>query len=121
MSNVPEISFSLSSKCGPILGINPKVGLCPYTPQKEAGVRMEPPTSPPNSIGLIEAATAAAPPPDDPPGVRSKSHGFEVVPYILLYDWISIAPTGRFVFPHITAPIRNVVMRYCDEMMCWNK
>ena len=37
-------------------------------------------------IELIEKphATLTTEPPDDPPGVRVKSHGFEVVPYISL-------------------------------------
>ena len=58
----------------------PWLGLCPYTPQKWDGVRIEPPISLPNSKGIIPAATAAAAPPDDPPGVLVIFHGLFVVP-----------------------------------------
>ena len=43
----------------------------PYTPQKLAGMRIDPPPSLPVAIGHRYAATAAAAPPLEPPGVRS--------------------------------------------------
>jgi hypothetical protein len=36
-------------------------------PQNAAGMRIEPPWSPPNAIGTSPAATTAALPEDDPP------------------------------------------------------
>ena len=62
-------------------GMAPKVGLKPTTPQNAAGMRMEPPPSPPMLTGPIPAATAAPAPPDDPPGTRSRSQGLDVRPW----------------------------------------
>jgi len=59
----------------------PEVGLWPYTPQKCAGTRMDPPMSLPVASHARPAATAAALPPLEPPGVRVRSHGLLVVPY----------------------------------------
>ena len=67
------------SVCGPF-GIRPKVALRPNNPVKPAGIRMEPPPSPPVHRGSSPPETDAAEPPDDPPGVRSRSYGFEVAP-----------------------------------------
>src|SRR5207247_3329206 len=61
-------------------GTSPKVGLNPTTPQNAAGIRIEPPPSPPSDSGPQPAATAAAAPPEDPPAVRPTSHGFAVRP-----------------------------------------
>src|ERR687883_330291 len=44
---------------------NPNVGLCPRIPQNAAGMRMEPPWSPPNEMSTSPAATAAPEPEDD--------------------------------------------------------
>ena len=52
------------------MGITPKLGLWPYTPQNDDGTRIEPPMSVPISNAVNPIATAAAGPPDDPPGVR---------------------------------------------------
>jgi len=56
------------------------VGLCPKTPQKCEGVRMDPPISLPSSRKPIPRASAAAPPPVEPPEVRWGFHGLLVVP-----------------------------------------
>ena len=40
----------------------------PNSPLKPAGMRIEPPPSPPDAIGTSPPATAAAEPPDEPPG-----------------------------------------------------
>src|SRR5437763_3888427 len=58
----------------------PKVGLCPNTPEKAAGMRIEPPASVPTASGQIPAARATALPPLLPPGVRSRFHGLRVTP-----------------------------------------
>ena len=52
--------------------------LNPTIPQNAAGIRNEPPLSPPVANGTTPAATAAAPPAVEPPGDRSGSHGFRV-------------------------------------------
>lgn len=51
------------------MGLRPRVGLSPKTPQQEAGMRMEPPASPPCATGMMRAATTAAAPPELPPVV----------------------------------------------------
>ena len=48
----------------------PKVGLSPTRPQKEAGMRTEPPVSLPRASGAIPAATATPEPELEPPGRR---------------------------------------------------
>lgn len=57
------------------MGLRPRVGLSPNTPQHEAGMRIEPPASPPCATGTMRAATTAAAPPELPPGVTSRFHG----------------------------------------------
>ena len=57
-------------------GTAPNVGLKPTTPQNAAGIRIEPPPSPPSASGPAPPATATAAPPDEPPGVRVGSCGF---------------------------------------------
>src|SRR6185295_20246867 len=62
------------------IGTRPKVGFRPTSPQKLAGMRIEPAPSEPSASGPSPAATAAAPPPVDPPGVRVRSHGLRDSP-----------------------------------------
>src|SRR5436305_2969610 len=61
-------------------GTRPKVGLWPTSPQNAAGIRIEPPPSPPRPTGPAHAATCAAAPPEEPPAVRVRSCGFAVTP-----------------------------------------
>ena len=49
-------------------------------PVKPAGMRIDPPPSPPDAMGSRPPATAAAVPPEDPPGVRSRFQGLRVAP-----------------------------------------
>ena len=58
--------------CGncPAFGTRCGDGLCPKTPQKNAGIRMEPPTSLPRPNGAAPAATIAPSPPELPPTMR---------------------------------------------------
>ena len=69
----------ISPKSGPV-GSRPRVGFMPKSPQQEAGIRIEPPPSPPVATGVIPHATAAAEPPLEPPAVRVRSHGLRVGP-----------------------------------------
>src|SRR6476469_3060288 len=62
------------------LGIRPYVAFRPGSPVKPAGMRIEPPPSPPVARVINPPATAAADPPDDPPGVWAGFHGFFVEP-----------------------------------------
>ena len=52
--------------------------LIPTSPQKEAGMRTEPPPSLPIASGPTPAATAAPEPALEPPGERSVFHGLRV-------------------------------------------
>src|SRR5262249_37785291 len=62
------------------IGTRAKVGLRPTSPQKLAGMRIEPAPSEPSASGANPAATAAAPPPVEPPGVRVGSQGLRDSP-----------------------------------------
>src|SRR5712691_7103817 len=85
-------------------GIRPKCGLIPYTPQQEAGTRIEPPPSLPTASGPIPAATWAAAPPDEPPGVHSRFHGLRVVPKTKL-SVANLQPySGVLVLPRMGQP-----------------
>src|SRR5680860_721883 len=61
-------------------GIRPAVPFIPTSPQNAAGMRIEPPPSPPVASGTSPPATADALPADDPPGVRAGFHGLPVTP-----------------------------------------
>ena len=71
------------------------------TPQIEAGRITEPRTWLPVASGNMRAATAAADPDDEPPGVRVRSHGFQVGP------GSAIVSSVVTVFPTMTAPPRR--------------
>lgn len=58
--------------------MRPYVPFSPITPQNEAGMRSDPPLSPPVAMGTTPAATAAAAPAEEPPGERDGSHGLRV-------------------------------------------
>src|SRR2546425_10352611 len=79
------------------MGTRPKVGLRPTSPQKLAGMRIEPAPSEPSASGPNPAATAAAPPPGDPPGVRGRAQGLRDPPN----SGVSVEPrqanSGRLV------------------------
>jgi hypothetical protein len=82
----------------------PRVCLKPKTPQHEAGMRMDPPPSPPEAIGTILLATAAADPPLDPPGVWSVFQGLRVGPCNSGSVYPNSPNSGVLVFPRTTSP-----------------
>src|SRR5699024_6207269 len=53
-----------------------KLGLKAETPQRDAGIRIDPAVSVPRAVGTIPVATAAADPPLEPPAERSGAQGF---------------------------------------------
>jgi hypothetical protein len=55
--------------------------LKPTTPQKEAGMRIEPPMSEPLASVAVPDARAAPAPPDEPPTPNSGFHGLRVTPH----------------------------------------
>ena len=73
MSRIETVNAkSIAAPCQPRqplgpTGIVPRVGFKPIRPQKEAGIRIEPPPSLAPAIGTIPEATALAAPPLDPP------------------------------------------------------
>jgi hypothetical protein len=62
------------------IGIRPRAGFNPTIPQKEAGMRTDPPMSVPSARLAHPVATATAEPPDEPPDVRVGSLGLRVIP-----------------------------------------
>ena len=79
----PRVSKVLDKGTAPVSAILWAEGLKPNMPFNAAGVRIEPPVSPPKAIGLRPLATATAEPEDDPPGANCCSaHGFLGVPCI---------------------------------------
>src|ERR687891_1386638 len=88
-------------------GTRAKVGLSPTTPQKAAGMRIEPPPSVPTASGTIPAASAAPLPPLEPPAARVGSHELRVGgssgPSVTAFQ----PNCGVVVLPTITAPFRR--------------
>src|SRR2546427_6054874 len=85
-------------------GIRSGVGRRPTTPQHEAGIRIDPPVSPPSATEAIPAATAAPLPPLEPPGVTPWRQGFWVGGKIVFVVPIEAASSGKFVLPRIAIP-----------------
>src|SRR5207302_6389854 len=79
-ANGPAQSRAGDSGTTPSQETRPQVGLRPATPQRDAGMRMEPPVSVPMLPKQSPAATAAAEPPLEPPGMRARSQGFRTGP-----------------------------------------
>src|SRR5580692_805037 len=72
------------------------LGLCPATPQNDAGRVIEPPVCVPIAPKHMPQATAAAEPLDEPPGVRSRFHGFLVTGgSIQAYGVVTVLPMIR--------------------------
>src|ERR1700735_4121017 len=62
------------------VGMRPSVPFNANTPQKEPGIRTEPPPSEPSVAGTIRAATAIAEPELEPPLVSAGFHGLRPLP-----------------------------------------
>ena len=76
----------------------------PTSPLNAAGMRIEPPPSPPVAIGTSPPATAADDPPDDPPAVLPRSHGLWVVPLSFDVDTLSPPNSEAVHMPTRAAP-----------------
>ncbi len=70
MTEMSEVARTSPGGACPRIHSRFHVGLWPKTPQKCAGLRIEPPMSEPASRPVSPAASAAADPPDEPPGAR---------------------------------------------------
>ena len=86
------------------MGLRPRLGLRPTSPQFEAGVRIEPPPSLALAAGTMRAATAAAEPPLEPLEVRSRFHGLRVGPNSSGSVTLVTPSSGVLVLPKITRP-----------------
>ena len=76
----------------------------PTSPQYPAGMRIEPPPSPPVAMVTSPPATAVALPPEDPPALRAGSQAFRVTPLILLTLTLSPPNSLAVVEPTGTMP-----------------
>src|SRR5688572_33460781 len=76
----------------------------PTSPQKPAGMRMDPPPSPPLAMVTSPPATAAALPAEDPPVVRVGSQGLRVMPWRRDTDTLSPPNSLAVVDPTETTP-----------------
>src|SRR6266852_49160 len=74
-ASAPTVSSDCDSGIAPARLIRPTVVFNPVTPQKWAGIRIEPPVSDPNAANVRRAATAAPDPDDEPPVTRSTAQG----------------------------------------------
>src|SRR4026209_398208 len=63
-----------SSGAIPVYGTSPQVGFIPTTPHNAAGIRIDPPWSPPIASSTSPAADTTAEPADDPPP-EGHAHG----------------------------------------------
>ncbi len=87
--------------------MRPAVPFMPTSPLKPAGMRIEPPPSPPVAMDTRPPATAAALPPEEPPAVRVGSHGLPVTPLSLVTDTLRPPNSLAVVCPIRFAPPRR--------------
>src|SRR5690242_18947716 len=85
-------------------GTRPKLGFRPNTPQKCAGMRIEPAPSLPWCSGPNPAATAAPAPADDAPAFMPSFHGLCVMPVSGECDTPVQPNSDVVVFPTMIAP-----------------
>ena len=84
--------------------IRERVGFNPYTPQHEAGIRIDPAPSEAPAAAVIPAATAEAEPPLDPPAVRSRFQGLRHGPCASGSEVEWFPNSGELVLPANTTP-----------------
>src|SRR5262245_55189016 len=84
--------------------MRPREGFSPTSPQKLAGILIEPPPSLRPAIGTIRAATAAAAPPLEPAVENARFHGFRVAPYTFGSVVHSTPISGELVMPNGIRP-----------------
>ena len=98
VSNVHEVGTT------PSFGTRPSDGRRPVTPQKHAGIRIEPAVSVPSVPAARSAAAAAPLPPLEPPQTRSGDHGLRAGPKCGLVVSAPNANSCVFSLPSTTAP-----------------
>ena len=77
-------------------------------PQNEAGMRIEPPWSPPNAIGTSPAATTAALPDDEPPAEYPMRCGLCTGPVALVWLPPEKQKYSHTVLPTIVPPASRI-------------
>ena len=91
----------------PAQGIRPGDGRSATVPVNAAGMRKLPPMSAPSARAQNPDRTATAEPPEEPPGVRRRSYGLFVTPYMSENVCTSSDLVGTAVFPKMRAPARR--------------
>src|SRR3954465_5301303 len=76
----PTVSSDCDSGIAPARLTRPTVVFNPVTPQKCAGIRIEPPVSEPSAAKVNRAATAEPEPDDEPPVMWSIFQGLRTAP-----------------------------------------
>src|SRR5215472_12096322 len=99
----PSLSRVQESAMAPCRLTKPYVGRSAVTPQKAAGVTMDPEVSDPIANGTRPAATAAPEPLEDPPDHRLRSQGFSPGP-------VSDADANRYPPPPASSTIDSLPM-----------
>src|SRR4051794_16159441 len=113
----PDTDETLPISAGGPLGMRPYVAFSPGRPQNAAGMRIDPPPSPPVAIGTRPPATAAALPPEEPPGFFDSSHGLRLAPFSRVYVTLMPPNSLAVVRPHSTPPAsrrRATIVASCD-------
>ena len=103
----PTVSNVQDTGTTPRFDTRPVDGRRPVTPQRAAGIRIEPAVSVPSVPATIPAAAAAPLPPLEPPQIRSVSHGLRAGPKCGL---VVVAPNANscvLSLPTTTAPARR--------------
>src|SRR5580704_1116491 len=99
----------------PLRSRRPCVGRMPYSPQKLAGTRTEPPVSVPSAVSQRPAATAAAEPEDEPPGTWPGARGLTGVPSNGFSPRMPSETSSVTVLPIRVAPASS---RVCTAQAC---
>src|SRR5262249_26558999 len=99
-----------------LFGIRPYVHFSPNKPVNPAGMRSDPPPSPPVPTVASPPETAAAPPPGRPAGVGAGAHGLRVTP--LRFVRVRFTPPNSLdvVRPTSTAPASR---KRCTSSESW--
>src|SRR5213076_3235194 len=76
----PTVSSDCDNGIAPARLTRPTVVFNPVTPQKCAGIRIEPPVSEPSASKVSRAATSEPEPDDEPPVMQSRFQGLCTAP-----------------------------------------
>ena len=98
-------------------GMRPKVAFNPTRPLNPAGIRIDPPPSPPVAIETSPPATAAALPPEEPPGVWPCFHGLCVAPCKIVRVTFTPPNSLAVVCPTFTAPPTRQIRFTCVSVV----